>query len=93
MRIEPVTNRILVEPYEVPDKVGALHIPDSAVSRPQRGKIVSVGPDCKQARSGDEVIWSKHLGADIEVEGKKYIIMKEPDAHLILKPNSNNVIL
>jgi chaperonin GroES len=83
--IEPVTNRILIEAFEVPEKQGQFYVTDSAREKPQRGKVIAVGPDCKQIEVGNEVVWAKYLGQELIVDGKKLIVMKEPDAHLIIK--------
>jgi chaperonin GroES len=82
--IQPVANRLLIEPEEVSSKKGNIYIPDTAVDKPQKGRIIACGPDCKQAKVGNDVIWTKYIGAEIEVEGRKLIIMKEDNAHLIV---------
>lgn len=87
--LKPIYDRIVVQPEEVETKTaGGLIIPDSAQEKPQRGRVVSVGTG-RLAEDGsfipmilkpsDEIIYGKVGGAEIEVEGKKYIIMREAD--------------
>ena len=89
MKIRPLDDRVVVEPVEAEEKTaGGIVLPDSAKERPQRGKVVAVGPgrllDSGQrgelsVNVGDEVIYGKYGGTDIEINGEDVKILRESD--------------
>jgi chaperonin GroES len=78
-----------VEPQEAEERTaGGIVLPDTAKEKPQRGKVVSVGPgklldNGKRGELsvgvGDVVIYGKYSGTDIEVSGKDVKILREGD--------------
>ena len=88
-KIRPLDDRIVVEPVEAEEvTAGGIVLPDSAQEKPQRGKVVAVGPgrllDSGERGSlsvteGDEVIYGKYGGTDIEVDGTEVKILRESD--------------
>ena len=89
MKLRPLDNRVVIEQLEAEEKTsGGIYLPDTAKEKPQIGKVVAVGPgtlldDGKRGamsvKKGDEVIYGKYVGNDVEVEGKKYVILRETD--------------
>ena len=89
MKIRPLDDRVVVEPVEAEETTaGGIVLPDSAKERPQRGKVVAVGPgrmlDSGQRGElsvtvGDEVIYGKYGGTDIEINGDDVKILREGD--------------
>ncbi len=89
VRLRPLDDRVVVEPQEAEEKTaGGIVLPDTAQEKPQRGKIVSVGPGRLldngnrgelSVSVGDVVIYGKYSGADIEVAGKDVKILRESD--------------
>jgi chaperonin GroES len=89
MNIHPLDDRIVVEPLEAEEKTaGGILIPDTAKEKPQKGKVVAVGPgklldDGKRAtpavKKGDIVLYAKYGGSDVKVGEKEYLIMRESD--------------
>ena len=89
MNIHPLDDRIVVEPLEAETKTaGGILIPDTAKEKPQKGKVVAVGPgklldDGKRAtpavKKGDIVLYAKYGGSDVKVGEKEYLIMRESD--------------
>jgi chaperonin GroES len=89
MNIHPLDDRIVVEPLEAETKTaGGILIPDSAKEKPQKGKVVAVGPgklldDGKRAtpavKKGDIVLYAKYGGSDVKVGEKEYLILRESD--------------
>jgi chaperonin GroES len=79
----------VVEPKEAEQTTaGGIVLPDTAKEKPQRGKVVSVGPgklmDSGERGKlsvtvGDEVIYGKYSGTEIEVNGKDVKILRESD--------------
>ena len=89
IKIRPLDDRVVVEPIEAEETTaGGIVLPDSAKEKPQRGTVVAVGPgrllDSGERGSlsvgiGDEVIYGKYGGSDIEVEGDEVKILRESD--------------
>ncbi len=89
MTLKPLDDRVVVEPMEAEEMTaGGFVLPDTAKEKPQRGKVVAVGPGrlldsgerCKIAVVvGDEVLFGKYGGTEIEVEGKEVKILRESD--------------
>ena len=89
LKIRPLDDRVVVEPVEAEEMTaGGIVLPDTAKEKPQRGKVVAVGPgrlldngeraDMSVA-VGDEVIYGKYGGTDIEVNGEDVKILRESD--------------
>jgi len=84
MQIKPFEDRVLVEPEEVAESQtkSGLILPDTAKEKPRRGKVIAVGTDeelAEKIKVGDTVIYAKFTGDEIEVEGKKYLIISRSD--------------
>ncbi|MDP8226636.1 co-chaperone GroES [bacterium] len=83
MKIKPIDDRVLLETLESYEKkVGNIIIPDTAKEKPQIGKIIAVGNDedlQKIVKKGDKVVYAKYGGTEIELEGKKYLIVQKCD--------------
>ena len=88
MKLKPLADRVLVEPLAAEEKVGGIYIPDTAKEKPQKGKIVAVGPGDKDnkvtLKVGDCVLYGKYSGTEINYEGSDYLIMKESDILAII---------
>jgi chaperonin GroES len=89
MSIKPLADRVLIEPAPAETKtVGGIIIPDTAKEKPLQGKVVAVGAGTKDEemvlKVGDEVLYGKYAGTEIEHEGKKYLIMRQSDVVAIL---------
>ena len=80
MTLVMVRDKIAVIPFQDPDMIGSLYIPEKAKQRPDQGIVKYRGPDCKHLRVGQHVIFSAYTGTKVSVEdeGELYI-MREPD--------------
>ena len=88
-KIRPLDDRVVVEPMEAEETTaGGIVLPDTAKEKPQRGTVVSVGPGklldsgergTLSVEIGDEVIYGKYSGTDIELEGRDVKILRETD--------------
>lgn len=84
MNIKPLHDRVLVEPAAAEETTaGGIIIPDTAKEKPQKGTIVAVGPGKKDEPTtvsiGDNVLYGKYSGTELQVEGKDYLMMRESD--------------
>ena len=89
IKIRPLDDRVVVEPVEAEETTaGGIVLPDTAKEKPQRGKVLAVGPgrllDSGERAEmsvsvGDQVIYGKYGGTDIEVNGEEVKILRETD--------------
>ena len=89
LSIYPLEDRVVVEPLAAEEMTaGGLFLPDSAKEKPQRGTVLAVGSgklldSGKRSEMGvavgDEVIYGKYSGSDIEVDGREIKILRESD--------------
>ncbi|GDX97143.1 10 kDa chaperonin 1 [Planctomycetia bacterium] len=89
LKIRPLDDRVVVEPVEAEERTaGGIVLPDTAKEKPQRGHVVAVGPGKLldtgsraplSVTIGDEVIYGKYSGSDIEVDGHDVKILREGD--------------
>ena len=89
IKVRPLDDRVVVSPMEAEEVTsGGIVLPDTAQEKPQRGAIVAVGPgrllDSGErgelsVKEGDEVIYGKYGGSEIEIDGDEYKILRESD--------------
>ena len=71
--IKAIGDRIVLIPEPIQDNIGGIYIPDTSLKKPMRGKVVSVGEDCKEVKVGYEVIFLE--GHGVTVDG--FLIIRE----------------
>ena len=84
INIKPLADRVLVEPAAAETKTSSgIIIPDSAKEKPQKGTVVAIGNGTKEnpitVKVGDQVLYGKYAGTELQHEGSDYLIMKESD--------------
>jgi len=89
IKIRPLDDRVVVTPLEAETKTaGGIVLPDSAKEKPQRGTVVAVGPGKLldsgkrgelSVQVGDQVIYGKYGGTDLEVSGEDVKVLRESD--------------
>ena len=89
MKLKPLADRVIVRQTEAEEKTASgIYLPDAAKEKPTRGKVIAVGPGKLDdngkpmelgVRVGDEVYYGKYSGTDVEVDGEKFVILRESD--------------
>lgn len=83
MNVKPLADRVLVLPAQAEEKVGGIIIPDTAKEKPQHGKVIATGNGTKDEemvlKEGDEILYGKYSGTELEFDGTKYLIMRQSD--------------
>lgn len=87
--IKPLADRVLIRPVAAEEKtIGGIIIPDSAKEKPLRGEVLAVGNGTKDEqmvlKAGDQVLYGKYAGTELEFEGEKYLIMRQSDVLAVL---------
>lgn len=89
LNLKPLADRVIVEPAPAEEKTASgIIIPDTAKEKPMKGKIVAVGNGKKDepmtVKVGDNVLYGKYAGTEIQIDGKEYLIMRESDIYAII---------
>lgn len=89
LKVRPLEDRVVIQQIEAEEKTaGGIVLPDTAKEKPQRGRVLAVGPgklldNGNRAeiglKEGDEVLFGKYSGTDIKVEGQEIKILRETD--------------
>ena len=89
IKLKPLGNRVILEPVEQEEVTsGGIVLPETAKEKPQKGKVLAVGPGERDedgkfipmdVKEGDTVLFAKYSGTEIKVEGKKLLILRESD--------------
>lgn len=89
MNIKPLFDRVLIEPTAAEEvTLGGIIIPDTAKEKPLKGKVVAVGNGTADEPMvlavGNEVLFGKYSGTEIELDGEKYLMMRQSDVLAIM---------
>jgi len=94
-KVKPLEDRIVVKRLDAEVKTaGGIILPDSAQEKPQKAKVIAVGPgrllDSGERAPldvavGDVVIFSKYGGTEINIDGVEHLILSESDVLAVSK--------
>ena len=89
MNIQPLADRVLILPTQAEEKtIGGIIIPDSAKEKPLKGKVIATGKGTKDeemvVKADDTVLYGKYAGTEVELDGTKYLIMRQSDILAII---------
>jgi chaperonin GroES len=95
MKLVPLDDRVVLQRLEAEEKTqGGIVLPDTAKEKPQKGKVIAVGPGrllddgtraAMEVKVGDTVLFGKYAGSEITLDREEYVIMKESDLLARLK--------
>lgn len=89
MNIKPLADRVLIKAAPAEAKTaGGIIIPDTAKEKPLQGEVLAVGNGTKDEemvlKAGDTVLYGKYAGTEVELDGEKYLIMRQSDVLAVL---------
>lgn len=89
MNVKPLADRVIILPAPAEEKtIGGIIIPDTAKEKPLKGEVMAVGNGTKDEemtlKVGDHVLYGKYSGTEVEIDGEKYLIMRQSDVLAIL---------
>jgi chaperonin GroES len=95
LKIKPLDDRVVVEQHKAEEvTAGGIVLPEQAKEKPTRGKVLATGPGkmldtgnrAKMCvKVGDDVFYGKYSGSDVEIDGKKYTVLRESDVLAIIE--------
>ncbi|MCD8282502.1 MAG: co-chaperone GroES [Prevotella sp.] len=88
MNIKPLADRVIIKAAAAEEKIGGIIIPDTAKEKPLKGEVIAVGGGSKDEemvlKEGDKVLYGKYAGTEIELDGEKFLIMRQSDVLAVL---------
>ena len=90
MKLKPLADRVLISPAPAETQTASgIIIPDTAKEKPLHGTIKAVGQGTKDEemilKAGDEVLYGKYSGTELEFEGEKYLMMRQSDVLAVIE--------
>ncbi|HPV15034.1 MAG TPA: co-chaperone GroES [Candidatus Cloacimonadota bacterium] len=90
MKLRPIEDRVVVqvETAAAEKTIGGIIIPDTAKEKPQIAEVIAVGTDedlIKCIKVGDKVLYGKYSGTEVELDGKKLLILSKSDILAIVE--------
>ncbi len=95
LKIRPLDDRVVVEQHKAEEMTaGGIVLPEQAKEKPTRGKVLATGPGkmldngnraMMCVKVGDDVFYGKYSGSDVEIDGKKYTVLRESDVLAIIE--------
>jgi len=95
MAVKPLDDRVLVKQCEAEEvTAGGIVLPDTAKEKPQRGRIVAIGPgklldSGKRGqmglKKGDEIFYGKYSGTEVRIDSDDYVILRESDVLAVIE--------
>ena len=89
MNIQPLADRVLIKPAAAEEKIGGIIIPDTSKEKPLKGEVLAVGKGTKDEEMvlqvNDTVLYGKYSGTELELDGEKYLIMRQSDVLAVIK--------
>jgi len=99
MDLQPLNDRLIVELLEKEEAtVSGIVLPDTAREKPQRGRVLAVGPGARNedgtriemdVAEGDEVVFAKYGGTEIALGGDEVLILRESDVLAKVAPRTS----
>jgi chaperonin GroES len=89
-KITPLADRVIIKQEDAETRTSSgIIIPDTAQEKPQKGSVIAVGKGTKEnpitLKIGDNVLYSKYAGTELNHDGQDLLIMKESDILAIIK--------
>jgi len=95
LNLTPLGDRVIVEPLESEEVTpGGIVLPETAKERPQKGKVLAVGPGARDDQGkrvpidikvGDTVLYGRYSGTEVKIKDKKYLILRENDVLAVIE--------
>ena len=90
MKLKPLADRVLILPVEAEEVTASgIIIPDSAKEKPLKGTVVAAGngtsDEKMELKKGDTVFYGKYARTENELDGKKYLIMRQSDVLAVVE--------
>jgi chaperonin GroES len=84
--LQPLGDYVVAQAEEAETKTASgIYLPEQAQEKPKTAKVVAVGPDAKQLKTGDRIVYKSYSTTDVKVGSEEYILVKEEDVLATVK--------
>ena len=84
--LKPLADRVVLQTEKAEEKTASgIYLPDKAQEKPKEAKVVEVGPDVKNIKKGDVVVYEEFAGTTVKVGNDEFTIVKEEKILATLK--------
>jgi len=78
--IQPLADYVVAQAEKAETKTASgLYLPDKAQEKPKTAKVVAVGPDVKQVKVGDRILYKAYSTTEVKIGSEDFILVKEED--------------
>ena len=78
--LKPLSDYVVATAEAAATKTASgIYLPTDAAEKPKTALVVAVGPEAKQVKAGDRIIYKSYSNTDVKVETTEYILVKEED--------------
>lgn len=79
MQLKPLSDRVVAVKEEATTTTKSGILLGEAKEAPAYATVESVGPDVKNIKKGDKIVYKNYSTTDVKIDDKDYIILKEED--------------
>jgi chaperonin GroES len=84
--LKPLGDYIVAVGEEAEHKTASgLYLPDKAQEKPKTAKVLAAGPNAKQVKVGDRIVYKSYSTTEVKIDGSEYILVKEEDVLATVK--------
>lgn len=84
--LQPLGDYIVAQAEEAESKTkSGLYLPDNAQEKPKTAKVVATGPNARQVKAGDRIVYKSYSTTEVKVDSAEYILVKEEDVLATVK--------
>lgn len=84
--LKPLGDYVVAVAEEAETKTASgLYLPDKAQEKPKTAKVVAVGPNAKQVKAGDRIVYKGYSTTEVKEAGVEYILVREEDVLATVK--------
>jgi len=86
VNLQPLADWVVAEQEEAVTKTASgLYLPDKAAEKPMIAKVLKIGKNVKDVKTGDRIVYKSYSTTELKVDGKEYILVKEEDVLATVK--------
>lgn len=84
--LQPLGDYVVAQAEAADTKTASgLYLPDKAQEKPKTAKVLAVGPNAKQVKIGDRIVYGGYSNTEIKHDGTEYLIIKEENIYATVK--------
>lgn len=86
VKIQPLAEYVVAQEEKPETKTASgFYLPDKAAEKPKVAKVLAVGKDVKQIKTGDRIVYKSYSTTEVKMDGDEYILVKEEDVLATVK--------